>query len=268
MKIEISHETTYNYSEVVPQLIQSLKLFPTKCKNQKIIDWNVFTNRGIIKDSHHDALGHKILNIFNKNLVGKQKIVSSGTILTKDFSGVMKGLQEKVNPLCFLRETELTKTCKKITRINSRIKKTNDKIELCHNLNLATFKSIKHVTGSTSTTTTAKKSIEQGEGVCQDFAHILICLARMNNLPARYINGFLLEDLNSQENSTHAWVEIFVEDLGWVGFDPSHNKCIDEKYVRISCGYDFLDASIIKGIKKNFNGGETLNVKVLIKNCQ
>ena len=118
MKIEISHETTYNYSEVVPQLIQSLKLFPTKCKNQKIIDWNVFTNKGIIKDSHYDALGHKILNIFNKNLVGKQKIVSSGTILTKDFSGVMKGLQEKVNPLCFLRETKLTKTCKKITRIN------------------------------------------------------------------------------------------------------------------------------------------------------
>ena len=97
-------------------------------------------------------------------------------------------------------------------------------------------------------TTTAKKSIEQGEGVCQDFAHILICLARMNNLPARYINGFLLEDLNSQENSTHAWVEIFVEDLGWVGFDPSHNKCIDEKYVRISCGYDFLDASTTNSI--------------------
>ena len=37
----------------------------------------------------------------------------------------------------------------------------------------------------------------------------------------------------------YAWTEIFLSDLGWIGFDPCHRKCIDENYVRVSCGYDF-----------------------------
>ena len=82
--------------------------------------------------------------------------------------------------------------------------------------------------------TSARKSIEQGKGVCQDFAHILISLARENSLPARYINGFLIEDLTTQDHTTHAWTEIYVKDLGWVAFYPSHHECIDDKYVRIS----------------------------------
>ena len=75
-----------------------------------------------------------------------------------------------------------------------------------------------------TTSTSSKEALRQKKGVCQDFAHILISIARQNRLPARYINGFLLEETNSGENTTHAWVEIFIKDLGWVGFDPSHKK--------------------------------------------
>ena len=96
--------------------------------------------------------------------------------------------------------------------------------------------------------------------MCQDFAHILISAARFNNLPARYINGFLLEETASGENTTHAWAEIFINDLGWIAFDPSHKKCIDDKYIRISTGYDFEDASTIKGVKTNYNGDRAVMV--------
>ena len=77
----------------------------------------------------------------------------------------------------------------------------------------------------------------------------------------------LLEETSSGENTTHAWVEIFINDLGWVTFDPSHKKCIDEKYVRVSTGYDFIDASTIKG-KTNYDGDELLESMVSIENCQ
>ena len=77
--------------------------------------------------------------------------------------------------------------------------------------------------------------------------------SRLTN-SARYINGFLLEETVSGENTTHAWVEIFINNLGWVAFDPSHKKCIDDKYIRISTGFDFEDASTIKGVKTNYNG--------------
>lgn len=267
MKIRVKHQTSYYFNSNVPRLIQSVKLYPSKCKNQKIINWNINTDKGYILESYQDSLGHRVFNIFNKNFKGKQIITSEGVIETRDFSGVLKGLKEKVNPLCFLRQTKLTQPSKKIFGLSKKIKNAN-LINFCHDLNLLVSESIRHVTGSTSSYTTAKKSIDQGKGVCQDYAHILISLARLNDIPARYVNGFLLEDLNSKESFTHAWVELFINDLGWVGFDPSHKNCINEKYIRISCGMDFLDASTIKGIKTNYSGDESLNVKISINSCQ
>ena len=182
---------------------------------------------------------------------------------------MVKGLKEKVNPLCFLRETSLTKPCANIEKIcKMATKKNSDLIDFIHRLNLIVSDSIKYSEGSTNTSTCSKQALRQGKGVCQDFAHILISAARFMNLPARYINGFLLEDSNSGENSTHAWTEIYIKELGWVAFDPSHKKCIDQTYVRISAGLDFLDASMIKGIKTNYNGSELLESKVFINHCQ
>ena len=269
MKIKITHSTTYKYSSTVPRLIQCLKLYPSICDNQEILKWETSSSYGKIIESHFDGLGHRVQNIFIKNFSGHLKITSKGMLKTKDLSGVVKGLKEKVNPLCFLRETHLTKPCKRIEKISDQAKKNNKNlIEFAHKLNLTVSNSINYVTGSTTTSTSSRDALKQKKGVCQDFAHILISAARFNNLPARYINGFLLEETSSGENTTHAWVEIFINDLGWVAFDPSHKKCIDEKYVRISTGYDFVDASTIKGVKTNYDGDELLESTVSIENCQ
>ena len=269
MKIKISHSTTYKYNSTVPRLIQCLKLYPSVCHNQEILEWKTSSSTGKIIESHIDGLGHRVQNIFINNFNGKHKITSKGIIKTKNLSGIVKGLKEKVNPLCFLRETDLTKPCKRIEKISNEVKKYNENpIKFAHKLNLAVSNSINYVTGSTTISTSSKDALMQKKGVCQDFAHILISAARFHNFPARYINGFLLEETNSGENTTHAWVEIFIRNLGWVAFDPSHKKCIDDKYIRISTGFDFEDASTIKGVKTNYNGTELLETKVNIENCQ
>lgn len=265
MKISITHNTQYYYSSEVPKLIQCVKLYPSICKNQELLGWKIYASHGKITESHVDALGHKIFNIYNNNFKGKLKITSSGTVKTKDFSGVIKGLKEKVNPLCFLRQTDLTKPCKRIRKISENRKlKTHDIVDYAHKLNLIVSDCIEYVSGSTSTSTNSEQALQQGKGVCQDFAHILISVARSKNLPARYVNGFLLETSDSGENTTHAWTEIFLKGLGWVGFDPSHKKCIDDKYVRVSTGLDFIDASTIKGVKINYAGTESLKSTVKI----
>ena len=269
MKIKIIHSTIYNYNLKVPKIIQCLKLYPSICKNQKILEWNISLSHGKLLESHTDALGHRVQNIFINNFIGKLKITSKGVLDTKDFCGIIKGLKEKVNPLCFLRETTLTKPCQGIKEITRQAKKKQrNEIEFAHKLNSIVSKSIDYTSGSTTISTSSKDALKQKKGVCQDFAHILISAARYNNLPARYINGFLLEEMNAEGNTTHAWVEIFIKDLGWVGFDPSHQKCIDENYIRISAGFDFLDASTIKGVKTDYNGDEKLNTEVRIESSQ
>ncbi len=264
MILSIKHITSYKFSSSVPRLVQSLKLHPSVCKNQKIITWKLHTNVGVLENSHQDALGHKIFNIYNQNLFGKQTIVSEGKIETKNFGGVMYGLDDKVNPLCFLRQTRLTLPGKNIIQLSKKINIKKNKIKFCHDLNILVANAIEFKTGITNNETTAEKSLKLGKGVCQDFAHILISLARFFDIPARYVNGYVMNDSNLNKYSSHAWIELYINDLGWVGFDPSHKKCIDENYVRISCGYDFIDASPIKGVKLNYLGFENLNFNINI----
>ena len=268
MILTIKHQTNYNFYSSVPRLVQSLKLYPSNCKNQKVIDWNISTSIGQLTKSHQDSLGHTIYNIYNEGLIGEQTIISEGKIHTKDFHGVMHGLVDKVNPFCFLRFTHLTKPGEKLIKLSKKIKKKNDQIQFCHDLNTLVSESINFKTGITNNQTTAEESLNLEKGVCQDYAHILISLSKMFNIPSRYVNGYLMDDNNISHYSSHAWVEMYINDLGWVAFDPSHKKCIDQNYVRISCGYDFIDASPIKGVKLNYPGGEGLSFKLDINTEQ
>tara|TARA_Y100000768_G_scaffold313973_1_gene248800 strand:+ start:303 stop:1109 length:807 start_codon:yes stop_codon:yes gene_type:complete len=259
MILEIEYTTNYHFSSEVPMLVQQVKLYPSECKNQKIVNWSISSLEGELSEAFTDALGHKIHNIYIDNAPKDQAISAKGVIETSDCFGVVSGLREKVHPNCFLRQTDLTTPNKQIVNLlKKKSKQKPDSIDFCHQLNEAAGNSIIYESGLTSIETRASDAILIGKGVCQDFAHILIGLARHHDYPARYINGFSAHETNGA-NETHAWVEIYIKNLGWVAFDPSKKICIDEKYVRVGCGFDFNDASMIKGVKCNFGGLESLD---------
>ena len=264
MIININYETSYVFSSNVPRLVQSIMLHPTECSNQKVFSCEIVTSNGVLVEVPKDALGHRLYNIYNKNISKPQTISMKTTVETKDFFGLMKGLDESVHPECFLRQTKLTRPDKKILKL---VKKKAEKssVDFCHYLNQCVSSSIKYVSGTTDIHSSAVDAISQGSGVCQDFSHILVGLARFHDYPARYVNGFMLDDTNIASNNTHAWAEIFITDLGWVGFDPCHGKCIDERYVRVGCGYDFSFTSMIKGVKTNYNGTELLDYQLSVQ---
>ena len=264
MIININYETSYVFSSKVPRLVQSIMLHPTECLNQKIICCEIVTSKGDLVEVSKDALGHRLYNIYNKNISEPQTISMKSKVETKDYSGVMKGLDESVHPDCFLRQTKLTEPDKKILNlVKKKVKKSS--VDFCHHLNQCVFSAIKYSSGTTNIHTTAADAISQGSGVCQDFSHILVGLAKFHGYPARYVNGFMLDDTNLASNDTHAWAEIFISNLGWVGFDPCHGKCIDDRYVRVGCGYDFSFTSMIKGVKTNYNGTELLNHQLSVQ---
>ena len=264
MIININYETSYVFSSKVPRLVQSIMLHPTECLNQKVICCEIVTSKGDLVEVSKDALGHRLYNIYNKNISEPQTISMKSKVETKDYSGVMKGLDESVHPDCFLRQTKLTEPDKKILNlVKKKVKKSS--VDFCHHLNQCVFSAIKYSSGTTNIHTTAADAISQGSGVCQDFSHILVGLAKFHGYPARYVNGFMLDDTNLASNDTHAWAEIFISNLGWVGFDPCHGKCIDDRYVRVGCGYDFSFTSMIKGVKTNYNGTELLNHQLSVQ---
>ena len=96
--------------------------------------------------------------------------------------------------------------------------------------------------GETGVATTAAQAFASGRGVCQDFAHVYLALARLAGLGVRYVNG-----LPEGEGASHAWCEVWL-DGRWTGVDPTRGRWTDEGYLRFGVGRDFGDCPIERGV--------------------
>lgn len=119
-----------------------------------------------------------------------------------------------------------------------------------------------HVTykpNSTHVQTTMSEVLAKRAGVCQDFAHVLIGLCRSVKIPALYVSGYLATETAS---ATHAWVEVFIPSVGWCGLDPTHDRPIDDTYIKIAIGRDYSDVPPITG---HYRGSLTRQMTVDVK---
>ena len=112
--------------------------------------------------------------------------------------------------------------------------------------------------GITGILTTAEEAFSLGRGVCQDYAHILLALCRLERIPCRYVAGMI-----PGEGATHAWVEVYVSGV-WRSVDPTHNRECGETYIKISSGRDSQDCAINQGV---FYGGgrQTQEVRAVVE---
>jgi transglutaminase-like putative cysteine protease len=83
------------------------------------------------------------------------------------------------------------------------------------------------------------------------------------NLPARYVSGYLMMNDRTEQTATHAWAEVHLPGLGWVGFDAANNHCPDIRYVRIATGLSYADAAPVSGLRMGI-AAEDLTVKVVV----
>ncbi len=94
-------------------------------------------------------------------------------------------------------------------------------------------------------------------------------MAHAAGIPARYVTGYLQADEDGQQHeASHAWAELFVPELGWVGFDAANRCCPDERYIRLGSGYDAQDAAPIRGVVQGSTPEEHLEVEVVVANGQ
>jgi transglutaminase-like putative cysteine protease len=102
-------------------------------------------------------------------------------------------------------------------------------------------------------------------GVCQDFAHMLLAMLRLINIPARYVSGYICPNKSGMrgEGATHAWVEAYIPFYGWLGVDPTNNCLVNETHVRLAVGKNFTDCSPVKGTYRG-TSNHTLDVTVSV----
>ncbi len=112
--------------------------------------------------------------------------------------------------------------------------------------------------GTTTVRTSVAQVVEARGGVCQDFAHLLIAVARARGIPARYASGYIFSGganvLGAE--ASHAWAEAYLPPFGWVGFDPTNDRLADDSFVLVALGRDYGDVSPTRGVYRGMTEGE------------
>ncbi|HYC15996.1 MAG TPA: transglutaminase family protein [Pseudolabrys sp.] len=266
MRIRISHATTYAYDTPPTGVTQLLRLTPRDHDGQHVVSWRIDLSVDCLLHQHEDAFGNIIHSFTAEGPFKNLTVEVEGEVETQDTNGLVSGAIERFPPQFYLRETALTRTDPAIADFARTIRAaTNgDTLAVLHALLTALNREIAFDTDPTHAATTAEEAFGLRRGVCQDIAHIFVAAARTLGIPARYIGGhFRRADGVTALDAGHAWVEAYVENLGWIGFDPTNGICTTEAHVRVAVGLDYLGAAPVRGTRFG-GGGETLTVAIRI----
>ena len=165
-----------------------------------------------------------------------------------------------------LRPTDYTPTSKRVAAVGKRIMKNYDPPEAVVAAARWARSELDYLPGTTGVQSSGLDALEQGKGVCQDFAHLTLILLRSMGIPGRYVSGYLHPKRDAAighavEGRSHAWIQAWTG--GWCNYDPTNDTEITEQYISVGVGRDYADVSPLKGIYSGL-GATDLDVDVEI----
>lgn len=265
MLLVVDHVTRYFYDQPVRAVVQSHRLTPSVFEGQRTRRWNVAVTDGQMGGGFRDGAGDWVQGWTVLGPVSEITVRVTGEIETSDLAGLLRGHKELAPPECYLRETMPTQVDAALADLGASLNSSADPLGAAHDLSARISDAIAYTPGATDAKTTAAEALAMGEGVCQDHAHALIAVARHRGMPARYVSGYLHSGGDgAAHESAHAWAEVHIPGLGWVGFDPANRCCPDARYIRLGSGLDAQDAAPIRGTARG-QGRETLAVSVNVQ---
>jgi len=249
MNLAIRHSTRYAFKEPVVHALQRLRLTPKETQGQQILEWDM------LYENAHPELQYEDQNYNTVTLIAvdpgarEVTVTCHGKVKTRDYAGVIGHHSGHLPLWSFLGQTELTRPGPQMRALFREVGSSKDAgVDFLHELSAHIAERVAYAKGATGVATKAEEAVVAGEGVCQDHTHIFIGAARMLDIPARYVSGYLMMNDRVTQEASHAWAEAHIEGLGWVGFDVSNGISPDPRYVRVATGRDYRDAAPVTGI--------------------
>jgi transglutaminase-like putative cysteine protease len=260
MHLTIRHTTRYVFDNPANYGLQQLRKIPKSNALQTVLSWDTRIEGGkrelTFEDHHHNTVELISFDRQTQELV----ITSDGSVEMTEAHGVV-GAHRGPAPLwLYRRPTPATFSGAGVRGLLKGLDGDTE-LERMHALSAAIRDQVSYRIGASEPDWSAEDALSAGAGVCQDHAHIFIAAAREMGLPARYVSGYLMLNDRQDQEAMHAWAEVHLDDLGWVGFDVSNGISPDTRYVRVATGLDYRDAAPITGTQ--FGGaGEALTVEI------
>ena len=276
---EIEHVSHYLYASPVRHSILSLCLKPRNDRLQRLFSYEVITNPQAHLSSETDFYGNtkQIMNIYQEHqaleITSRAVVECSPPPSMPDFSDV--GAWEEIlswrDSFRYWEFTHPSAFARPSPTLSSFLKELDagpgdDPLQSLIQLSGTLFQRFRYVPGATSVLSPIEHILETGQGVCQDYAHVMIAIARTWHIPARYVSGYLYLATSgeSRQMASHAWLECLLPNLGWIGFDPTNNCTADERYVRVAIGRDYQDVPPVRGVLMG-GGKSRLEVSIHVR---
>ena len=264
MILTVDHVTRYKYGKPVRGLVQSHRLTPTRFDGQTVLDWTVSVDGGVMGGAFRDGAGDLVQGWTVKGPVQDVVVRVKGRVSTSDLAGVLRGNRELTPPDTYLRESPLTVMSKALRELALAAETVPDTLSQAHELSRAVTQAMTYSSGQTDPATTAADALDLAAGVCQDFTHVLCTIARERGIPARYVSGYLWTGPDGDaDQAAHAWAELYISGIGWIGFDAVNECCPDDRYIRLGSGLDAQEAAPIRGSSRSL-AEEDLDVTVAV----
>jgi transglutaminase-like putative cysteine protease len=279
MAYSVRHITNFHYQPAVREVVMEVRVQPRSEARQRCLSFslnvtpraNVMLYRDFLGNTvhHFDIPGqHQQIQISAHALV--EVMASPVPELPdvpdwKQLDATIEGgdLWEMLLPSQYTQPTLLLEELAKEMRAERR----GNPLELLLELNDALYQTFAYVPNSTKVDSPIDDALRARQGVCQDFAHIMTALVRRLRIPCRYVSGYLFHEADSKDRSstgaTHAWVEAFLGDVGWVAFDPTNQLVGGERHIRVALGRDYADVAPTRGVYKG-DAESTLSVVVTV----
>ena len=286
---EVSHATRYEYGEPVEHSTHLFRLQPIDDTIQEVIETRMTLSSPAEEIQFEDVFGNQSVHCTVNAPYQELKLEATSRVKVyatpPDDHGLsrrrtsfpliwMPWQRQMMTPYLLppeLPESQLIE----LTEYAMSFVDRNDShlLQTIEDINLSIYRDYKYVPGVTSLNTTPFEVYTSRQGVCQDFANLFICLARLLSIPARYRMGYIYTgesyENKIQSDASHAWAEVYLPYVGWRGFDPTNGCAAGQDHIRVACGRNYRDATPTSGtIYKGGGRSETLTADVKVINIK
>jgi transglutaminase-like putative cysteine protease len=260
------------------EAFSELRMRPGDSLRQKVYQPSTRVQPSVPIDSYIDYFGNYVETISIPFRHTRLVLTSICDVVTQSFGDALSGLdltlEESIQLFKsnarelhdFLKPSPLIPFTRPLRELARKLLPKNDCFATAvKRLNHYIFSNFKYTPGATDVGTTVNEFLETKKGVCQDFAHLMICLFRAARIPARYVSGYIETEPPPEPTAaprqssrsrligataSHAWVQIYTPNQFWIGLDPTNNILEGDHHVQIALGRDYSDVPPLKGVFK------------------
>jgi transglutaminase-like putative cysteine protease len=265
MWLSIAHLTRFRYSAEVAESHMQLRLWPPDGASQRVWGYRLEVQPQSWVRAYVDGFGNHVQYLDRLAPHTALEIVSHARVET--------GLARAPEPLDMIpydmllfRPPVLDTTA--VRRLGRRARlddpaSPEDVLTALDRILAAIARGLTYTPDVTTVSTDVEEVLKLGRGVCQDFAHVFVAVARSVGIPCRYVSGYVYEGGGEAVvGASHAWAEAWVPGHGWVAYDPTHPGLAREHYVHVAVGRDYADAAPTRGV---FVGSATSSLEATVE---